>query len=124
MAKAIFDRFEFLSLHLIKTSKLPIVNMVFPVQKKINFLTPTILSISGGRTTWKIQTDRVWNDSYIETPMIPEVSTLILTPTKFTQWPNPRVPPLIEKLRESEVVITFFGYENWDTYFGDNSKQM
>ena len=124
MAKAVFNRFEFLSLHIVKTSKMPLINMVFPVQKKIQFLKPTVLSISGGRTTWKIQTNRVWNDSYIHDPVLPEISTLILTPTKFAQWPNPRVPPLIEKVGEGEAVITFFGYENWDTYFGDSSKQM
>ena len=124
MAKALFDRFEFLSLHILKTSKGPLVNIVFPLTKKINLQRPTVLSLSGGRTTWKIYTDRIWTEKYMSTPILPEVSTLILTPTKFTQWPNPRVKPLIETVGEGEALITFFGYENWDTYFGESSKQM
>jgi hypothetical protein len=121
VGRSAFELFDFLSLHVIKTDKLPIINMIYPIEKNIQIAKPGEFSISGGRTSWKIYTGPKikW-----ERKQIPEVSTLILTPTAFKQWPSPRVMPLIEKIDDGEALITFFGYENWDTYFGDASKQM
>jgi hypothetical protein len=114
------SKIEFLTLHILKTKKLPMVNIVFPVQKKIVFSNAGLLSLSGGRTTWKIQTAMQWNDSYIDEPVLPEVSSLFLTPTKFSQWPRPILEPSIEILGGGEACITFFGFEDWDSYLGDS----
>jgi hypothetical protein len=113
-----FDLYDFLCIHLIKQKSIK-ASIVFPVQKDLKF-TNSKMSYSGGRTTWEVITSPRW--SVREGIVVPEVSTLLLTPTKFTQWPNPRAPPLIEKLGEGEALITFFGYENWDTYLGDGFR--
>jgi hypothetical protein len=121
-SRAAFEFFDFLTLHIVKTEKVPLVTMLFPLEKQLVISKSGEFSISGGRTSWKIYTGpRVkW-----EQKQIPEVSTLLLTPRTFRQWPQPRVVPLIEKIDNGEALITFFGYENWDTYLGGgHSKQM
>jgi hypothetical protein len=122
MSRIPFEVFDFLTLHIVKTKKTPNISVVSPAHKKLVLNKESRLRVSDGRTIWTILTAPKWYDVRVKEKMVPEVSTLLLTPTMLTQWPNPIVQPLIEKIGEGEALVTFFGYENWDTYLGDSGR--
>jgi hypothetical protein len=117
--KKVFELYDFLSLRIVKTSGVPIIRMVYPVSKRLAMTKSTSYTLTGSRTTWHITVAPTWDEKLLDVMKDgegEEKSHLLITPTKFSQWPHPRVKPLTEKIHDSEAIVTFFGYENWDTY--------
>ena len=108
-------KYEFLSFYVRKGYKYPMIDIVYPIPKPLPLYRPSLITVSPGRTVWKIHLGHLDFSKRVDDE---EVMNIFLTQERLVQWPIPAVKPLIHKLGDSEAMITIVGRETWDSWQG------